>query len=740
MRSIRNEWLVALLIVFLGAAAARAQTQNQPVYQSGLVTPGHPVQWLQNGVVGDAGGAAGGTVPGVGYLTELGITNTGTPFCINDALITSQNGYHQFCLGSLATIGGATGAFLTYNAYGGAAPQSIYLNLNGVNYPIAFPAVNGLPEVATEAALAAEPATFAAIVLRRDYAQGNGATPLYYISTGGACSLNSGAGDGGSQVPASDGGCWLAQFPSGPFDIREWGAVCNGSPASDATAAITAAVSYATSVVGALSIPSALSPTSGCYTASGINAGTVPLVGAVPMVPTNPPAGAVINCPAALAGPCVISGIISNTQNFGGALQDLIVAYIGTPIAGDAGIQVEGYNSRQSWTEVYNAYDGFHFFRGNFSKASIADHAVNIFTCEILHNHLVDDGTPEVYIDQGRIGCNGETTTGTNAYVAFTGQDPNGFTAIGTHFNQGVVGVAHFLDFDGLTSQVNGEYRFVGIHVEGLIATGSGGSVYYSGDQSGTCLKCSTDVATVFNDTSTTFQSGIGAMTNSIFKGNYFLSDITFDPSVTYSSLNLGDINAFSGGGAAITITGASGSDMIVHDIRSNGTFTVSGGPWTALRLSNILPGSYHDTAATGAIYAANVPMQVFSPTVLFGGSPPPSPWAFSTVGKFSRMPDGTVETNFGAQATASGSTSGAIVTMGGFPYTCAASAVNSPGRASGSASHMTGLVPPFTVSLNQSSSVVDLGQWSSTGIANLLDTNLLSNSVWSGITSCVPQ
>lgn len=88
-------WALAALLTISGAAVA----QNTPVHQVGRVTPGHALSWTSNGVVQDAGGAANGN------LKELGITNTGTPTCINDASTSSPTGYHQLCFGANATVG-----------------------------------------------------------------------------------------------------------------------------------------------------------------------------------------------------------------------------------------------------------------------------------------------------------------------------------------------------------------------------------------------------------------------------------------------------------------------------------------------------------------------------------------------------------------------------------------------------------------------------------------------------------
>ncbi len=102
------------------------------VRQSGNVSPGHATSWATTGVIQDAGTSASGSI------TTLGITNTGTPFCINDALISSPTGYHQFCLAANSLGGG----LISYNAYGGASSLPLQINLNGVTSTIGQGTVN----------------------------------------------------------------------------------------------------------------------------------------------------------------------------------------------------------------------------------------------------------------------------------------------------------------------------------------------------------------------------------------------------------------------------------------------------------------------------------------------------------------------------------------------------------------------------------------------------------------------
>ncbi len=118
---------VAFAVLCAGVPAA-AFGQASP---TGTFTPNHPLiaTTTSGSPYADGGGAAGSAIFGRGYLSELGITATGTPFCITDALTSGP--YHQLCLGANALGGG----LIAYNAYKGASPLGLQLTINGTNYP-----------------------------------------------------------------------------------------------------------------------------------------------------------------------------------------------------------------------------------------------------------------------------------------------------------------------------------------------------------------------------------------------------------------------------------------------------------------------------------------------------------------------------------------------------------------------------------------------------------------------------
>ena len=103
--------------------------------------------------------------------------------------------------------------------------------------------INAQVSVNTNAQLAALSYSYAPVVVRLGYTTAGDAPPVLYTRSNSACSLNAGAGDGGSQVPTSDGKCWLGTFPTNKIDVRQFGA--SNTVASDATSAIQAAINYA---------------------------------------------------------------------------------------------------------------------------------------------------------------------------------------------------------------------------------------------------------------------------------------------------------------------------------------------------------------------------------------------------------------------------------------------------------------------------------------------------------------
>lgn len=102
------------------------------------------------------------------------------------------------------------------------------------------------PKVDNNTALSALASTYATAVVRLGFAAAGDAPPVTYTPSNSACTLNAGAGDGGSQIPSSDGKCWIANF-NGRAWVSQFGA--KGDNSTDDTAALNAA-SLAISLTG----------------------------------------------------------------------------------------------------------------------------------------------------------------------------------------------------------------------------------------------------------------------------------------------------------------------------------------------------------------------------------------------------------------------------------------------------------------------------------------------------------
>lgn len=96
------------------------------------------------------------------------------------------------------------------------------------------------PYVVDNTALKAKASTSATYVVRMAFAGNASPSPVTYQSSTSACSLNSGAGDDGSQVQSSDGKCWLAIFPASGAPLSAWGGDRTGT--TDATTKVQAAI------------------------------------------------------------------------------------------------------------------------------------------------------------------------------------------------------------------------------------------------------------------------------------------------------------------------------------------------------------------------------------------------------------------------------------------------------------------------------------------------------------------
>lgn len=135
-----------------------------------------------------------------------------------------------------STLGGAT--FAAPGSIGSGTPGSAAFTTLSTTSAPTVGATTIYPTVATNTALVALSTVTVSTVTRLGFTAAGDAPPLTYTASASACSLNSGAGDNGSQVQSANGKCWLADFPPGPIDAREFGADPTGT--NDSTSALQA--------------------------------------------------------------------------------------------------------------------------------------------------------------------------------------------------------------------------------------------------------------------------------------------------------------------------------------------------------------------------------------------------------------------------------------------------------------------------------------------------------------------
>lgn len=87
----------------------------------------------------------------------------------------------------------------------------------------------GFPTIPNNVTMRDTPSTFAPYVIRLGYYSPGDSPQLVYASSPNPCTINGEFGDGGAQVPSSDGNCWIAQFPTNGYDPRFWGTVGDGT-------------------------------------------------------------------------------------------------------------------------------------------------------------------------------------------------------------------------------------------------------------------------------------------------------------------------------------------------------------------------------------------------------------------------------------------------------------------------------------------------------------------------------
>ena len=224
---------IVLIMSILWASCALAQTpcptQTTPNFTAGGNVFGRTApQW--NAYFGAKLDSNGGTACDLQFLGIVNLSNT-------TVVLPSVAGATTTTLDVLGNAGSVpAGPSDTRLVWGNGLSQ---ICASGTPPMCTITASTG--RVATNAALRALSSTAFPRVFRGGYTTDGDGGAMWYVSSGSACSLNSGNGDNGAQVASADGKCWLADFTNQTADVRVWGAQCTGA---DATAAIQSAVNW----------------------------------------------------------------------------------------------------------------------------------------------------------------------------------------------------------------------------------------------------------------------------------------------------------------------------------------------------------------------------------------------------------------------------------------------------------------------------------------------------------------
>lgn len=568
-------------------------------------------------------------------------------------------------------------------------------------------------QVPTLAALqVAATSTFPSGVWRVCYTAAICADPLFYSVQTGTCAANGLVNDGGNCVNAFGANSWLARWPPSGMDVRQFGA---HSSVSNNSTPLQTARDAAIAAKLPLRIPPLTLPVS-----DTINFGAATVEGITPLQPAFPASGAEIQCPVAIAAPCVTFGTTSPL--IGGVARDVIVSYLGTPVAGDVGIIFKGYNIACSDILVHNAYDGIQF--GTPSPPdplSIAAHCDKIYTYNVLHNHTVMSSMPEVYITNCRLGSNGVSET-SNAYIGMTGNDPNTIVFDACQFNVGGGGVSFLIDAYGLTNNDNGLWKIANSHVE-LATVG-----VIRGDSTAACKRCMFVNNDIYHSAGLEMFVGMDSsgIQESVFNGNNFYVDSLTFPDVIHQGVRF--VNNFVFGN--VTVRG--GGNLIIDGLQYGGAIQLNGASWNTLRLSNFDGAGFAADTATGKVFGSNMPRTAWTPQLLFGGAH--VGMTSTQQGDWWRNPDGTKSASFGVLLSAKGASTGTATIVA--PFTCAADGFGGVGNKSLlTTGNIVGTTVPPTVTIVQGSATINFAN-----NATLLDdTNFANNTAVSGVVTCFP-
>lgn len=573
------------------------------VRQSGTVTRGHAAMWITENVIGDAGTAAAGN------LTSLGVTASGPGICQNSDVITKP--YQRLCFNVNTSTGGA----ITLDALGGATPGPLSFIINGSTLTTvsAVPPITGGNTVCFNSSSGditncAE--TGSGSVVRRVSPSISGATITSPAITGGTITANAITNSSGNftslllnGVPVStssdsywtnaggnisyNAGTVSAFRLNGTFDIRYYGALCDGST-DDSTAFNSARLAAQGAGGGTVIVP----PNATCIINS--NTALIFTAGAGNTLQGYGPASIIkAKNSAALTNMVGVSNATTGTFTLKDITIDGNCSGGGTTTTGaylltlDARAWVENaaiqngcpigvvFGSNGSGTTILNSRITGNQGTGMYNIGSPCPANVRVIGSYFSDNYKpspIGDSTAinactMNWVISGNTFVNNLNITG--GQVALT-DNLDGSTALNTVFsnniiyqNATVVGENTFgLEIDGSSIVVTGN-RIIGTTQAGINLEGLSQNVLVSGNE----------ISSGGNGIQT-IQSGGGNVTNSTFQGNTIVSatagiGISLD-NPSPANVNMVVKDNIIAPGIATAITGVENASIISGNSRGN--------------------------------------------------------------------------------------------------------------------------------------------------------------------------
>lgn len=443
--------------------------------------------------------SAAGTVSGAGFtsllspyalLTSPALTGVPTAPNASAGTNTTQIATTAFVEGTLQSpqtgIGSGTpnsGAFTSLSA-SGAVSGAGFTSLLSPYAPLASPALSGTPtapnaaagtsttQLATTAFVQGTVAqitvpsnavllTYSTALMTRVWRLGftspGDVPPILYTAFGAACPLNSGAGDNGSQVPSSNGQCWMANFPANGVDVGQYGAKGDGT--TDDYGAITNALAGSPAAVflapkayrvsGGIIIPpfKALKGESfGAYVSGAIS-------NSFPMIIGD------------LAVPTIVT-VTGGSAGEGVALQNVMVnRAAGAVPAGSISVAVTNSNANLTVQDVTAMRSSIGFSIGAGTTTSLGIHCLRCYTRQITNYHVQISNAVETTFTEGRFGANGGADVAATGYINILGGTVDTVRFQTSQFNQSGATVFYLVDFTG-ASDANGIVSFDNCHAE----------------------------------------------------------------------------------------------------------------------------------------------------------------------------------------------------------------------------------------------------------------------------------